>query len=190
MKQPYVFISYARRDEEKTEQISEHLRDSGISTFIDKKLDVGVDWDKKIEKALKNSLAVLVIWTRSSVVSRWVRSEARFGLGRARLLPVLLEPCEIPVEFNGVQTANLSTWDLYNKSHPDWIILLKSISKLLAKPLTSIQNPEARIAFELAMKYRMGQGVPRNYSLARAWFQRAHILGHPNAVLELDKLKE
>lgn len=50
----------------------------------------GQSFDEVIQEALDASKAVVVIWTMSSVKSQWVKNEAREGLHRRVLFPVML----------------------------------------------------------------------------------------------------
>jgi hypothetical protein len=52
----------------------------------------------------------VVLWSKRSVVSRWVRAEATLGDRNGRLVPAMIEPCERPVMFELTQTAELSHW--------------------------------------------------------------------------------
>ena len=60
--------------------------------------------------SLRGAKAVVVLWSKRSVASRWVRSEATLGDRNGRLVPAMIEPCERPVMFELTQTAELSHW--------------------------------------------------------------------------------
>ena len=53
---------------------------------------------------------MVVLWSPLSVASRWVRAEATLADRKGTLVPVLIEPCERPIIFELVQTADLSGW--------------------------------------------------------------------------------
>jgi hypothetical protein len=54
----------------------------------DDALRTGESFDQIIEKALKDAKAVVVLWSRKSVDSRWVRAEATEAARNRTLVPV------------------------------------------------------------------------------------------------------
>ncbi len=107
-----VFVSYKREDRAIAERAAAFVQRAGLSTFFDVNIPVGDTWDQVIEAELRAAKAVLVLWTPSSVNSRWVRIEARDALTRGILCPVIVEDCAIPLEFQDVQAAQVSSFDL------------------------------------------------------------------------------
>lgn len=105
-----VFLSYSHRDIERARRLAEALAAEGVSTFFDEKIQVGERWDTRIEAELARCKVVVVLWSVVSKTSQWVLVEARAGMKRRALCPVLIENCDLPLEFSGVQTANLVAW--------------------------------------------------------------------------------
>lgn len=101
-----VFISYKREDRQVASKLASVLG-AELSVFFDADIPVGDSWDQYIERELLSASAVVVLWSSRSVSSRWVRLEARHALQRGVLVPVLLEPCEVPLEFQDIQAAIL-----------------------------------------------------------------------------------
>ena len=62
------------------------------------------------ENALRTAKAVVVLWSKKSVLSRWVRAEATLADRNKTLVPCMIEPCERPIMFELTQTAELSHW--------------------------------------------------------------------------------
>ncbi|HTR00443.1 MAG TPA: tetratricopeptide repeat protein, partial [Candidatus Acidoferrum sp.] len=62
------------------------------------------------EQALRNAKAVVVLWSKRSVESRWVRAEATLADRNKTLVPVMIEACERPIMFELTQTADLCHW--------------------------------------------------------------------------------
>lgn len=85
-----VFVSYARSDKARVAPLVAAIEAKGWSVWWDPEIDAGQQFDAQIEAALKAAKAVLVVWTPTSVTSRWVRGEAREGgrpgYARARAL--------------------------------------------------------------------------------------------------------
>ena len=60
--------------------------------------------------ALREAKAVVVLWSKHSVDSRWVRAEATQADRHGTLVPVMIEPCKRPIMFELTHTADLSHW--------------------------------------------------------------------------------
>jgi len=76
-KKPRIFISY-RRDTKLDEPLArEVLQSLGhfCDVFIDRLIEIGVDWAKEIEKQLSDSDFLIVFLSGHSVQSEWVRGE-------------------------------------------------------------------------------------------------------------------
>jgi hypothetical protein len=54
---------------------------------------------------------VVVLWSRTSAASDWVKDEAADAAKRHILIPVLIEDIPIPLGFRRIQTLNLTRWD-------------------------------------------------------------------------------
>jgi len=125
-----VFISYDTADKERIRPLVEILIQQGWSLWWDPVIPPGQIFDEVIESALESAQCVVVIWSRESITSRWVKTEAHEGLQRGILVPVLLDDVKIPLEFRRIQAAQLTNWE-GNRSHPDMIRLVDSIRATL-----------------------------------------------------------
>ena len=106
-----VFLSYNREDQSVAQRFANVLQVQGISVWWDTTLRTGDAYDEVTERALREALAVVVLWSKKSVVSRWVRAEATLADRNGTLVPVMIEPCERPIMFELTQTADLSHWN-------------------------------------------------------------------------------
>ncbi|MBA3872404.1 MAG: TIR domain-containing protein [Anaerolineae bacterium] len=71
-----IFISYSRQHPLYADRIEENLLESGYSVWLDRKGIIGgEDWLKSIEKAISESIVVLVIVTEEAIKSQYVRQE-------------------------------------------------------------------------------------------------------------------
>lgn len=115
-----VFISYAREDRPKADQIARGLQALGLDCFWDTEIPPGQTWADYIEGKLTACKAVIVLWSAHSTGSQWVREEARMGRDQGKLIPAMLDASAAPFGFGEVQAANLSTWS-GAANHPDWV---------------------------------------------------------------------
>lgn len=139
-----IFISYASEDRERAKQIAAALSAQGWSVWWDREIPFGQNFDKVIEENLAAAKCVIVLWTRHSVTSRWVRTEASEGVGRDMLVPALLEAdLKLPLEFKRLQAANLATWQP-EEPHEEFQRLLKRIESLLGSTSRKHPYPPAR----------------------------------------------
>ena len=106
-----IFVSYAREDRQRAKALAEFFVKQGLSVWWDREIPFGGFIDKEIRQQLDEARFVIVLWSRASVQSNWVLSEAARGLCRGVLIPVLIEKVGLPLEFSRFQTANLIDWD-------------------------------------------------------------------------------
>ena len=104
-----VFLSYSSKDREKVRPIVTALEDAKLSVWWDREIGAGAVFERKIEEALDNAKCVVVIWSRDSVESDWVRAEAHEGLARGVLAPVILGDARPPLAFR--QTHHIKIAD-------------------------------------------------------------------------------
>jgi hypothetical protein len=77
------FISYSFHDKEFAERIYDDLRDVGIRCWLDSKdLKIGDNIGISINRAIRLTDKVLLVLSRASANSRWVRREVEFALKR------------------------------------------------------------------------------------------------------------
>ncbi len=106
-----VFISYKREERAKARAVAEALVQRGYSVWWDVELLPGDRFADDISNIIQKAKAAIVLWSRASVKSDFVRSEAELARRREILVPVLLDDCSIPLPFGGYHTLDLSRWD-------------------------------------------------------------------------------
>jgi TolB-like protein len=107
---PDIFLSYTREDQATAQRFAEAFEAQGLSVWWDATLRSGEAYDQVTEEALRTAKAVVVLWSKKSVTSRWVRAEATLADRNRTLVPATIEPCERPIMFELTQTADLSRW--------------------------------------------------------------------------------
>ena len=105
-----IFISYSSPDRARVKPLVEALKQQGWSVWWDRTILAGKTFDRVIEAALKDSRCVIVLWSRDSIESDWVWTEADEGKRRGILVPAMLDDVDIPFAFRRIHTANLTGW--------------------------------------------------------------------------------
>ena len=129
---PDVFISYNREDRETARLISSALEAEGFSVWWDAALRAGETYDEVTEQNLRQAGAVVVLWSKRSANSKWVRAEATVGERSSTLVPALIEDCERPIRFELVQTADLRHWR-GERADPNWRAFIQDIRTAISK---------------------------------------------------------
>ena len=105
-----VFLSYANEDRERAATLARSLEAAGWSVWWDRKIVAGHAFDEAIERELETAKSVVVLWSRSSVTSEWVKNEAAAAAERDVLVPASIERVRLPLEFRRKQTVDLADW--------------------------------------------------------------------------------
>lgn len=105
-----IFLSYDHEDAGFARLIADALEKSGHRVWYDRHIHGGAQYSRKIEQALGAADAVLVLWSKHSVDSAWVRDEAADGRDRGKLVPLTLGGVSPPMGFRQFQTIDLGNW--------------------------------------------------------------------------------
>jgi TIR domain len=127
-----IFISYAQEDRPTAQRLAQPLEALGWSVWWDRVIAAGRTFDDVIEEAINSAKCVVVLWSKSSVASRWVRAEAEEGALRGVLVPVMIEQAKIPLAFRRIQAADLMGWD--GSRTPGFERLIADIASLIGQP--------------------------------------------------------
>jgi adenylate cyclase len=127
-----VFVSYARTDKSRVAPIVAAIESQGWSVWWDPEIAAGQQFDDQIEAELGKARCVLVIWTPTSVVSRWVRGEAREAADRGILVPVRFEEARLPMDVRALHTTDLDGWQ-DNAASPAFQEVLRAVRGMLAR---------------------------------------------------------
>jgi len=159
-----IFISYARTDIEHVRPLVALFEEQGWSVFWDRKIDPGQQWSIEIEQALAAAKLVIVVWSRASVRSEWVKAEAMAARERQALLPVRIEDAAIPLPFNLVQTTDLSAITSQSDQKQAVRQLLNAVGRMIEK--TNRPEPSSDVAAGLFRAEPTYSGL----NFARAFF--------------------
>ena len=105
-----VFLSYASEDRDRAGSLADALTQQGWTVFWDRTIAPGMVFDEVIGDALRGAGCVVVLWSRASIVSSWVKEEADDGAQRNILVPALIDDVALPLGFRRVQAARLVGW--------------------------------------------------------------------------------
>lgn len=127
-----VFISYRKADRARAQALANALKIENLDVWWDTALETGQTFDEKIQAVLEKCKAVIVLWSKESVKSDWVRAESSIGRERGILVPVMIQPVNIPVPFNLLHTADLIGWS-GDRAHPGYRDVVKQVKELAGK---------------------------------------------------------
>ena len=128
-----IFLSYATGDRPRTRLLVEALESQGWSVWWDRTIAPGRTFDSVIEKSLAEARCVVVLWSKASVSSDWVKTEAAEAARRRVLVPVLIDEVTVPLEFRRVQAARLVGWT-GDQTQEEFGKLLSAIAGLMGQP--------------------------------------------------------
>lgn len=99
-----LFISYSHRDQELRAELGKQLsplkRMGIVDVWHDRQIDPGQDWDREIKRNLEEADIILLLISADFMDSDYAWSEEmeraleRHEAGEARVIPVILHPCE------------------------------------------------------------------------------------------------
>ncbi len=136
-----IFLSYARHDQSIARMFADSLVLEGFTVWWDASLRSGQTFDEVIEKELRDSKAVIVLWSPRSVASRWVRAEATLADRRNKLVPAMIEACDRPIIFELTHAADLCNWagDMSDKA---WKSFVLDLRRLVDADVRSTRPPD------------------------------------------------
>jgi TIR domain len=112
-----TFLCHSWGDKQQVRELYRRLTADGVRCWLDEEnLIPGQDWEQEIRRALQNAGFVLACLSRASLTTNgFVRRELDYALDRADeqpagtvyLIPVRLEPCEIPDRLHHLHHVDL-----------------------------------------------------------------------------------
>jgi adenylate cyclase len=106
-----VFVSYVSEDRATAEKISRGLEGAGFSVWWDRHIRGGVDFAPEIARQLEAAKVVIVLWSKASIESGWVRDEAQQARDENKLIPLRLDGVQPPLGFRQAQSLDFSGWN-------------------------------------------------------------------------------
>ena len=139
-----IFISYSRSDHDFVTSLVSKIKKAGIKVWWDKSsIEAGERWDNSIGSGLADSQTVLLILSKTSVNSENVMDEISYAIDeKKKIVPVLIEDCEIPFRIRRLQFIDLS-----NKKRRDFepLIAALGLNKKTASRLSKQFKKKSRV---------------------------------------------
>ena len=139
-----VFISYSHEDVDFVRRMVPQLEAEGLTVWWDHTIPPGQSWDTFIAKGIREAKAAVVVWSKTSVESDWVKEEATVARGGGKYMPIQIDGSTPPMGFSRVQAANLMNWN-GDKNDPQWRLLSTEIVRLArsdGQPGASTPRPD------------------------------------------------
>ena len=99
-----IFFSYSHKDEDLRDELEIHLsalkRQGVIETWHDRQIGAGKELDDEIDVNMENADIILLLVSPYFIASDYCyniemqRAMERHGKGEARVIPVILHPCD------------------------------------------------------------------------------------------------
>jgi hypothetical protein len=129
---PQIFLSYASQDRPRAKAFAEALLDRGWSVFWDRTIPPGRVFDQVIGEALAQAECVVVLWSKASVASNWVKDEISDASERGTLIPALIDDVALPLGFRRLQAARIIGWPDKHDAN-EFEQLVQSVDRLVMK---------------------------------------------------------
>ena len=107
-----IFVSHAIEDAQFAHRLADDLQRLGVRVWIaPDSIRPGEGWVEAIERGLKESNHMVVVLTPAALESEWVRKETDVAIaqerkGRIQVIPLDVEPCEVPLLLSSYQMVS------------------------------------------------------------------------------------
>ena len=122
----------SRADKARVAPLVAAIEAKGWSVWWDPEISPGREFDDEIDVELQAAKSVLVVWTPTSVASRWVRGEARDAAERGLLVPVRFDQARLPIDVRAIHTTDLDDWG-EDASNPVLHECLNALAAMIAR---------------------------------------------------------
>ena len=99
-----LFLSYAHQDTKRAQMVAKLLEEAGLTVWWDRRMVAGDKIHDVVDEQIEKAKAVIVLWSPFSVKSDWVRGEAQTAHELAKLVPIKIAECKVPINYRGIHT--------------------------------------------------------------------------------------
>jgi tetratricopeptide (TPR) repeat protein len=170
-----AFLSYARPDAAAAQRAAREFEKLGLSVWFDRELPAHRAYSDVIASELEAASSVLVLWSKASVDSQWVRSEANRARELGKLVQARLDNARLPMPFDQIQCADLTKWR--GGTNAGWTQVSRSIDALLgnkARPVRPGKPEPTRRGLLIG-----GAALASAAAAGGAWFWLGEPTGEP-----------
>jgi hypothetical protein len=128
-----VFISYSRTDLAAVTRLAEAVEAEGYDVWWDADLPPHLSYGDVITDKIGMAKAAIVVWSKDSAASQWVRAEADMARNQNKLVQTAIDSVMPPLPFNQIQFAELGGWR-GEADHPGWRKVKASLTELVGRP--------------------------------------------------------
>jgi TolB-like protein/Flp pilus assembly protein TadD len=171
-----VFLSYGHADRADAARLAAALEASGVDVWWDHLIEGGAAFARRIESALENANAVVVLWSERSVQSDWVLDEAARGRDLRKLVPASIDGTAAPLGFRQYQTIDLRGWRA-GRDDDSISRLLRAVSAAGRSEVGLPIQPPAPPLKDRSRRRLIVGGLAAVPLLAGTWFVTRHRLG-------------
>jgi len=152
-----IFISYAHPDRKVVHELHRALMSVGWSVWWDRYIQAGKRADEIVIKELEIAKSIIVIWSSSSIQSRWVLDEADLATELEKVVPVRVGNVLPPIGFRRLQYVDLSAWDgtISDKVFEDLVLQLEQL--IGVRPVIHDDQDDAIEVFKKFMALSVNQ---------------------------------
>jgi hypothetical protein len=128
-----VFISYSRSDLAAVTRLAEAVEAEGYDVWWDADLPPHLSYGDVITAKMGMAKAAIVVWSKASAASEWVRAEADMARNQKKLVQTALGDVMPPLPFNQIQFPEIGEWH-GEPDHPGWRKVKASLAELVGRP--------------------------------------------------------
>uniref|UniRef100_A0A2A4Z6H4 TIR domain-containing protein n=1 Tax=OCS116 cluster bacterium TaxID=2030921 RepID=A0A2A4Z6H4_9PROT len=146
-----IFISYTHSDSEFAQSLAINLVQAKQNVWIDKwELNAGDSLMERVQNALGDADAILILLSEDSVQSEWCKKELNSGLTReleeksTLVIPIVLDNCKIPLFLKDKLRID------FRKGRDEQLaLLLRSLEKISNPSQGRIDTPEYHVDWSM-----------------------------------------
>jgi hypothetical protein len=129
-----AFIAHSSKDKKFARKLARDLVNNKVRVWIDEaELLVGDSLIEKISTAIYEMDYLIIILSPNSVLSNWVQKELSMAmshqieLGRIKVLPIIAQPCNIPIFLKDTLYLKMHTDANYSNNYPKLVKRLNTV---------------------------------------------------------------